>query len=308
MRSSFIKFSVCILFISILLVSLFSSAYADAELPSKQKVKNKSLINVIKKTDYASWEIYGPADSEIVGKNIYSTAFFKNATTFPLVAVKGDQTVLLIMQRSGSSWILLSANENALERDDFILCGFTIGTSSYDDENPSVLVSFDFSSKSHPNDRNYRYSLGMWINGKDEFINLLVMEKEHELEQCSDYYSVIINDKVLIYRCHKPNSFERIDYCFTHNPVDNSLSSFSLSALPIIPSDMMIKTQIHSIDNRPINLYLQPDAQSDTVLTIPDHSAVLIMNESIIYNDMQWYLVRYENSLGYVLCSHIECK
>lgn len=308
MRSLFVKSCVCILLIFVPFLLLFSSAYADTQLPLKQKVKNKSLMNTIKKTDYASWEIYGPADSEIVGKNIYSTVFFKNAATFPLVAVKGDRTVLLIMQRSGSSWSLLCANEHALAREDFILFGFTIGISSYDEENPSVLVSFNFSSESHPNDSNYRYSLSMWINGKDEFISLLILQEEHELEQCRNFYSVIINDEVLIYRCHKPNGFEWIDYRYTHNPIDRSLPSFDLSAVPILPSDMMIETQIYSIDDRPINLYLQPDDQLDTVLTIPDHSAVLIMNEPITYNDMQWYFVRYENSLGYVLCSHIECK
>lgn len=294
-------------FCIIMSLCMFSIGCADSNLPAKQKLTNKSLLKALKKTDYSSWTLYAPSDSEIVGKNIFSTTFFKSATTFPIVAVKGDQVVLLIMQRSDNSWSLLSANEHALMRKDFVLFGFTIDISGYVSEEPSVLVSFDFSSESHPNDsNNYRYNLSMWINGKDEFASLYVFSKVHELEQCNDYYSVIINDDTLIYRCHNPRTFERTDYPLSPNPVDNSLSTFDLSTLPLLPSDLMVEALIHSSDKNPINLYIQPDSESDIITTIPNQSNVLIMNERIISNDTQWYFVRYEKSLGYILCSHID--
>lgn len=297
-------FSCCI----ILLLCVSTVGYAECNLPAKQKLTNKQLLKAIKKTEYAAWKLYGPADSEIVGKNVYATAFFKNAVTFPVVAVKDDQAALLIMQRSGKAWSLLSANEQALTREDFVLSGFSLDTSSYDSEAPSALVSFDFSSQSHPNDSDYRYSLGMWINGKDEFVNLYVFAKEHELEQCSDYYAVIVNDEALIYRCHTPDGFERMDYLVAPNPVDHSLSSFSLADLPILPSDLMVEVTIHSVDNLPIKLYVQPDSESDAVTVIPAHSAVLIMQEHMTFNDTQWYFVQYKNSLGYIPCSQIETE
>lgn len=303
------KLIVRLFFCSVLLLLCISSVgYAECNLPAKQKLTNEQLLKAIKKTEYAAWKLYGPADSEIVGKNVYATAFFKNAVTFPVVAVKDDQAALLIMRRDGKSWSLLSANEQALTREDFVLSGFSVDTSSYDSEAPSVLASFDFSSQSHPNDSGYRYSLGMWINGKDEFVNLYVFAKEHELEQFSDYYAVIVNEEALIYRCHTPDGFERVDYLVAPNPVDHSLSSFSLADLPILPSDLMTEAKIHSADDLPINLYIQPDIESDAMTTVPDHSVVQIMQERVTFNDMQWYFVRYKNSLGYIPCSHIEME
>ena len=303
---SFLNRMVRFFFCAFIIFAMASVGHAECNLPAKQKLTNKALLNAISKTEYAKWALYGPKDSEIVGKNVYATDFFKNTTVFPIVAVHDDQVVLLIMQRINNSWSLLSANERALVCQDFVLNGFHIGISGYTEDHPNVLVHFDFQPQDAPKYSDFRYSLYMFVNGKDGFIAFDVVDNAyHDLEQFRQFYSVIVSEDVLRYRCHDFTTLHETDYFAGPNPVDNSLAGFDMSTVPLAPSDIMIETQIHSADHQPVCLYQTTDSESIVLTEIPDLTAVLAIPEPISKNNADWYLVQYDDHLGYIQCSQV---
>ena len=305
---SFSRFMVQLFFCcAFILLTLASVGHAECNLPTKQKLTNKALLNAISKTEYAKWTLYGPKDSEIVGKNVYATDFFKNTTAFPIVAVNDDQIVLLIMQRINNSWHLLCANENALVRDDFVLYNFDIGISGYSENSSGVLVSFNFKPQSLSANSSLRYDLYMYINGRDGFISVSVIDQTtHDLEQFRQQYSVHIMDKTLKYWCQDYKTLRSIYYLAGPNPVDCSFANFDLSAVPLMISDVMSKTQICSTDHQPVCLYQSADSESFVLTEIPDRTVVLAIPEPVTTNGVDWCLVQYENYLGYIHYSKIE--
>lgn len=134
---------VCLVLTAVLL-ALTASASAEMTL-NNRKLTNKALLKPIKATEYADWTLYQPEDREIP-VDVTKVSQFKKYPYFPVLAVKNDETAVLLLKRTGKSWTLVGANRNVLTREGWTLWQFTMDH-MIGNENEAMFIGFYFTAE-----------------------------------------------------------------------------------------------------------------------------------------------------------------
>lgn len=133
------KLLACLL---VLLMLLPCTASALVQLPGNPLVRDKALLKALKSTEYASWTLYQPNDRELE-MDVTKDHAFKNYPYFPVLAVNGDETAVLLLRRTKKGWQLDGVNTKALTRPGFTLTQFTMD-SYYLPEDQTMFIGFSF--------------------------------------------------------------------------------------------------------------------------------------------------------------------
>ncbi len=131
---------VCLVLAALMLVLAASAAAEIAQ--TNRKLTNKALLKPIKASAYADWTLYQPNDREM-DVDVTKVAQFKKYQYFPVLAVKGDETAVLLLKRSGKSWTLAGDNRKALTRPGFTLTQFTMDH-MMDGKDEAMFIGFSF--------------------------------------------------------------------------------------------------------------------------------------------------------------------
>lgn len=272
--------------------------YADSSALNKGKVRDKALLESLKNTEYVSWELYCPVDSEIVGKNIYSTEYFQNAKSFPIVAVKNEETALVIMGKRENGWEVIFENKKALKRKGFQLTGFYIDYESYSIQDPQMLVTFDFVSADQSNTR---YKLLMWVNESEQFISLQVSMPMHSIYAFRDFFSIIFSDEeCIVYRCQSSDSLQWKDYSINVEEISRGVDHFDLSLIPLDPSNLMRDMIVMSSTDSAASIYSEPNFESDVMYSILNGNTICAIPAYSDTDVQDWYVVKHNENLGFI--------
>ena len=132
--------------ISLAIILMLTTGYAEQNLPKSQLVKKKELVSAFTNSKFTQWQLFYPSDSEIAGKNMFSTLFYKRTSNFPVVAVDGSNLAFCILSRKNKNknkWSLSLTNEKALTRSGWCLTAFSIDSSSFVEETmDSMMLHF----------------------------------------------------------------------------------------------------------------------------------------------------------------------
>lgn len=112
--------------LGILLLLACPAALADVDLAHNPGLTEQALLAPILQTEYAGWQLYQPTSSEIVGEDMTKDTGFPHRRFFPVVAVRDNRAVVILLQKVDAHWTVYGTNETALHRQGLTLRQFSI--------------------------------------------------------------------------------------------------------------------------------------------------------------------------------------
>ena len=229
------------------------------------------------------YKLFQPNPREL-DENTSSSSALKDVTVYPLIAVKDQQTSLLVMKKSGGNWEVFICNHAALQRPGFSLADFSVEVTSMV-SNP-FYVYFDYLDET-----GNRWTLTLQLSATYQcrFANLstragrkfitLVYNMDRDIDYKLDY------------------SYCRCSYEIAPDPtVSFDADKFSFAQCPIALDDLLKPVDIR---NKTISLFMYPDDTQSPVLELSGEESLEINQQE------NWSLAYYKNSLFYVKTSEI---
>ena len=273
-----------------------SSATAETGLDDWLQLNHKEIRAAIRKTEYASCPLYQPGDSdtgEVLDKRLIDQLPY-----FPVVAVKNDQPVLLMMRRDGKAWTVDTVSTTALVRDGLVLEALYAYANPEEGE---VHMYFDFRQEDEAyNDRKLtiiaREKSGVRV---DRFSSV---EDNPSAEMLyATVADVAFNRGYRFYYWYGGTN-ARMDYGVElyEDASTGDLALFDLAQIPLNIFDTMAECTVSET-----MMYQFPSDHSATLAYLPQGTVILREQCSYGFEVREWVLVAHDGVLGYVRTADI---
>ena len=306
MKKGFYAFALCFL----ILLS-YVPVLADVELSYNPILTDQSLLNPIQQTEYANWKPYQPISSEIAGEDMTKDSHFQDRRFFPVVAVKDNRAILILLYREGESWSVSGITETALNRPGLILEDFTIDANNRPDDTAlSIYFGFRDNEQAH-------YQLGLTATDvyttRFDFLSFTsltgsTLKKAEHL--FADIFILGFNSGFIFeYVYHDPYMEQSysMDVISGESDYDN-FTTFDLGRVPWSLLDAMEECTAYSdssINEGRILLKQFNSHDAATLCEISEGARLLREVNSLNFASRDWVLVVYGYTVGYLPKSNI---
>lgn len=279
---------ICLLLAAVLAL-LTASAGAEIAL-NNRRLTNKALLKPIKASGYADWTLYQPEDREIA-VDVTKVKAFKKYAYFPVLAVKGDETAILLLRRTAKGWQLDGDNRTALTRPGCTLAQFTMDH-MFDGVNEAMLIGFFFTLEDGGTMELFLEPMA----GSRHFSGISYLPPERVAENLfADYVSIRFNSG-LAYGYTTRMTGNNWQYCMDSPlPLAKEYDNFDVFDLAQVPMTIMEALS-------PATL-----AQDTQLRQYPGESAVLAQlhagDEVLVpfaYGSIDWVPAWVSGAMGYV--------
>lgn len=284
-------------------------ALADVELSQNPLLTDQSLLNPIKQTEFADWELYQPTSSEIAGEDMTKDTGFQYRRFFPIIAVKEDQAVLILLQKVDEQWAVFGVNETALNRQGLTLNQFAID--SNDAYNQAISTGLPVYFHFDDNDQTH-YTLGLTATDvyttRFDFISInksWSSTPKPEEHLFADHFTVEFNSG-FNFRFHYQIPYMELYfrmYALTGESEYDNFMTFNLSNAPFSLFDAMEECVVYSdasVSKGKILLKQFNFDGSATLCEIPEGARIMREVDFLNFTSHDWVLVVYGQMLGYL--------
>lgn len=280
-------------------------AFAEVSLEYNPLVSEKKMLEALRGTKYEGYILYQPTDAD-QSVSMMDAVAFDHFPYFPIVAVKNNEAVLLLLKKEESSWKLAIENKTALNRDDFTLYGFQLNSNIH--PSAGMFIHFTFYEKKD-RQTNYQLILKAYEDFSPQFASLGMNVEIPDWNQLYAQNINIIFNGGYIYQYSYTDSGHTATYDINTitSESEGVVSDFDLNKVPLSIFDAMksCTTRSATINNGDICMMQFPNIGSAVLCTIEDGTKILREVRDVGFGSQTWVLVAYENKLGYVHVSNI---
>lgn len=262
--------SIVTLLLLILPSSVFAQNYGTKLIP----LSNQKLRFYLENEGYENYAFYQPSSREADS--------FENPMPIPdlcpILATNGNGLyTLLIVAKQGINWSIIATNDEALSRNGYDLCGFSI-EESYE----SVSAYFSF-----VDDDDTECELGLQISN--------VYPSQFTFFHSGAFQVVFNYDRGITVTVDAP-FLGRFSYEMQIEGLNCDVSCFSLSTCPLSFADVTSLGRSIS-HNNDIALFTIPDNTMEPVLHISENDNIVLLNYQ---PTSDWAMVAYHHNIFFV--------
>ena len=268
---------------------------------------HQALLAPIAQTPYAGYTLYQPTDTETAEDAVLNTSFI-DYPFFPVVAVKEDQAVLILLRRenpgdSRDRWAIHGIYEKALHHPSFTLFRFSMTTLYSPDPSSSLPVYFHYMRGEQDS---LTLSLSLPASGEIRFTGLDYRPQSDVTPPHAVVFRVLFKEDRYLFR------YGSLDHLQSFFPVFSASAQapgdpdvFDLSAVPFSPCDALTPCLVRAAPQdpgAPILLRQFPGAQAAVLRVLAPGDAA---RYDPAFSRDGWVLACVEGVLGYLPIGNI---
>jgi hypothetical protein len=303
---------ICMVLLFVLTLVAASSAHAEMKLDGNKRLTDKALLAPIEQTEYSKWHLYQPTALEISGLDLTKDDGFVDRKFFPVVAVKEEQAVLILLYRQDGKWSISNISTTALNRPSLTLYNFEMDENHQPDDD-SLDIRFEFIDGAA-----YHYTL--YLTASDRFLTRfdsldMTGFDNSSTQRSEDFFadicSIGFNDGFNFAFTFISNRSSRLSFSVdftTDESVYDNFATFNLNNVPLSLYDVMKESAVltdAAINEGKILMKQFANENAAILCEIADGTSVLREQSKLDFQSQNWLLVIYEGKLGYLPKSNI---